>query len=287
MPKKLPTVPAIETLKFRKTLSAPGLLKKVKPIFERATEHRTGQLAYTLTDVLMSALAMFGLKYPSLLQFDKNRHEPTIKNNLKQLYRVKEVPGDTQMRSILDPVDPKMLRRPFLEIHHQVQRGKVLEAYKYLGGYLMSLDATGQFSSTHLGCPACCRRRLRNGSTQYYHQLLAAAIVHPDQSNVLPVFPEPITRQDGKTKNDCELNAAKRLLPAIRKAFSQLKLIVVEDSLFANAPHIKQLQDLKMGYIIVVKPADHTYLITTVEQRLENGEGHEFQTTETNDTIRC
>lgn len=286
MPKKLPPVPAIETLKFRKNLSAPGLLKKVRTILERLTDHRIGQSAYTLTDVLMSALAMFGLKYPSLLQFDQNRHEPTIKNNLKQLYRVKNIPCDTQMRSVLDPVDPKILRSPFIEIHHQVQRGKVLEAYKYLGGYLMSLDATGQFSSTDICCPECCNRRLRNGSIQHYHQLLAAAIVHPDKSNVLPVFPEPITRQDGETKNDCELNAAKRLLPAIRKAFPQLKLIAVEDSLFANAPHIRLLQELSMGYIIAVKPSDHTYLMKTIEQSIQMGKGDEFETIETDNTIR-
>jgi hypothetical protein len=156
MPKKLPPVPAIEALQFRKSLSAPGLLKQVRKILERLTDHRTGQLTYTLTDVLMSALAMFELKYPSLRQFDQNRHEPTIKNNLKQLYGVKNVPGDTPMRSVLGPVDPEILRSPFLEIHQQVQRGKVLEAYKYLGGYLMSLDATGPFSSTDIGCPDCC-----------------------------------------------------------------------------------------------------------------------------------
>jgi hypothetical protein len=46
----------------------------------------------------------------------------------------------------------------------------------------------------------------------YYHQLLGAVIVHPEQKGVIPLAPEPITRQDGATKNDCERNAAKRLL---------------------------------------------------------------------------
>jgi len=46
----------------------------------------------------------------------------------------------------------------------------------------------------------------------YYHQLLAAVMVHPDQKLVLPVFPEAITHQDGDSKNDCELNASQRLL---------------------------------------------------------------------------
>lgn len=53
----------------------------------------------------------------------------------------------------------------------------------------------------------------------YYHQVLGAVIVHPDQAQVLPLFPEAITHQDGATKNDCESNASKRLLPELRKAF--------------------------------------------------------------------
>jgi hypothetical protein len=36
----------------------------------------------------MSGLAVFGLKCPSLLDFDKRRLDPTIKQNLHDLYRV-------------------------------------------------------------------------------------------------------------------------------------------------------------------------------------------------------
>ena len=78
----------------------------------------------------------------------------------------------------------------------------------------MSIDGTGQFSSNHIRCKNCCCRTHCPNEKQYYYQLLSATIVHPDKSNVLPLFPEAITRQDGLTKNDCERNAAKRLLPA-------------------------------------------------------------------------
>jgi len=107
---------------------------------------------------------------------------------------------------------------------------KVLEGYQYLGGYLLSSDGTGQFSSNNVRCEDCLRANLRNGEKQYYHQLLGAVIVHPSKPNVLPLFPEAITRQDGETKNDCERNASKRLLPAIREYFPQLKMIIVEDA---------------------------------------------------------
>ena len=46
-------------------------------------------------------------------------------------------------------------------------------------------------------------------------------MVHPDQSQVLPLFPEAITRQDGARKNDGESNASKRLLAALREGLPQ------------------------------------------------------------------
>ncbi|MBK8753033.1 MAG: hypothetical protein IPL99_16030 [Candidatus Competibacteraceae bacterium] len=60
--------------------------------------------------------------------------------------------------------------------------------------------------------------------------------MHPDQKQVLPVFPEAITHQDGETKNDCELNASKRLVKQLREAFPNWPICVVEDSLFGEWP---------------------------------------------------
>lgn len=266
MPKKLPPIPNKNQLKLRKTLSAPGLLKTVRNEFEKISEHRSGVVKYSLPDVLMSGLAMFGLKYPSLLQFDKARFEPTIKANLKELYDVAQAPCDTQMREVLDPVKPEQLRPAYTSIHRQLQRQKVLESYQYLGGYVASIDGTGQFASNNISCEDCCSRTLRNGEKQYYHQLLGAVIVHPDKPNVLPLFPEAITRQDGMSKNDCERNASKRLLAAIRQDFPKLNLIIVEDALASNAPHIRLLKELSFNYILVAKPSYHAYLFDKVEE---------------------
>jgi len=148
------------------------------------------------------------------------------------------------MRDVLDPVNPEGLRPAFTNIHRQLQRQRVLKGYQYLGAYLVSVDGTGQFSSNNVSCEDCCTRNLRNGEKKYYHQLLGAVIVHPDKSNVLPLFPEAITRQDGENKNDCERNASKRLLPAEQKDFSKLKIIIVEDALASNAPHIRLIKEL-------------------------------------------
>ena len=142
---KLPPVPASNQPKLRKSLSITGLLALVRKEFEQIKEHRIKTITYQLADVLMSALAMFGLKYPSLLRFEENRHEPTLRANLKNLYGVERAPSDTQMREILDPVAPEALRVAFRQIHRELQRQKVLEKYRYLGGYLMRSSVLGNF----------------------------------------------------------------------------------------------------------------------------------------------
>lgn len=71
----------------------------------------------------------------------------------------------------------------------------------------------------------------RTGVITYHHQMLGAAIVHPDSREVVPLAPEPIIKQDGTTKNDCERNACKRLLEKIRREHPHLQFIVIEDAL--------------------------------------------------------
>ncbi len=74
----------------------------------------------------MSRLAIFGLKYPSLLQFDKNRNEAPIKANLQTLYGIAQAPSDTYLRERLDEVDPNDLRKIFTQIFSHLQRDKGL-----------------------------------------------------------------------------------------------------------------------------------------------------------------
>jgi hypothetical protein len=100
----------------------------------------------------------------------------------------------------------------------------------------------------------------------YAHQMLGAALIHPDKRAVIPLMPEPIVKQDGTEKNDCERNAAKRFVTKFRQDHPHLKVIVTEDSLSSNAPHIETLQEHNMRYILGVKEGDHAFLFEQVAQ---------------------
>ena len=61
--------------KGRKHLSADALFRLVHTGFDTIPDYRPAEADISLSDVLMSAFAMFSLKAPSLLAFDKERAE--------------------------------------------------------------------------------------------------------------------------------------------------------------------------------------------------------------------
>jgi len=266
--------------KGRQHLSADALFGLVRRSFANIADDRGGEVEISLTDALMSAFAMFSLKSPSLLAFDHQR----VEGNLGTIYGIDHVPCDTHMRERLDPVWPESLRPSFTRVFGQLQRGKALEEMVFLDGhYLLALDGTGYFSSKTIHCTSCLQKVHRNGSLTYYHQMLGAALIHPDVRAVIPLMPEPMVQQDGTEKNDCERNAAKRFIAKLRQDHPHLKFIVTEDSLSSNAPHIETLHDYGCHYILGVKEGDHAYLFNQVQAaehagRVTSSERHDRAT---------
>jgi hypothetical protein len=102
-------VMSIVAPKERKHLSADALFRLMQSGFASLPDYRPGDTEISLADALMSAFAMFSLKSPSLLAFDKQRAE----GNLQTIYGIACVPCDTRMREILDPLSPESLRPLF------------------------------------------------------------------------------------------------------------------------------------------------------------------------------
>jgi hypothetical protein len=213
----------------------------------------------------MSALAMFGLKAPSLLAFDGPSMKEETLHNLQTLYQVTSPPSDTHMREVLDEVDPKAVRKAFLSVFHEAQRGKLLEQYAFFDGYLCLVDGTEIFHSEKVHCKNCCQKNRQDGRVTYHHQMLGAVLAHPEHRQVIPLCPEPITKQDGTNKNDCERRAFHRLLADLKREHPRLKLTICSDALSSTAPHINELKSLQFNFIIVVKPEGNRTLYEWVK----------------------
>ena len=261
--------------KIRKTLSGDSLFNCVREYFEEnIKDHRAANVSISLIDSIMSGLALYTLKEPTLLAFERDLKNTTFKYNFEKVFRVKNVPSDTALREILDPVNPSSIRPVFKAIFHEVQRGKVLEDYvfKVNNSYLFSIDGTEYFSSDTVHCDNCQKKEHKDGEVTYSHAMLSGVLLHPTKKEVIPIASEPIIKQDGETKNDCEINALKRFLEKFRKDHPKLEITTLLDGLYSKAPVIKELQKYTMSFIIGAKQTDHKFLFEEVRRLESEGE---------------
>ena len=242
-------------------LSVDDLIKQLGTCFESVADGRAANCRYPLSDNLKTGFAIFHQKDPSLLAF--REQFPARSENMERIYGLSSIPEDSALRECLDKVTPDDLIPCFKILLEESRRSGVLDTRRVLGGRLaLSFDGTGYFSSHHINCPHCLVKEYKNGKTIYHHQMLGAVLVHPHQATVQVVGAEPIVKGDGSTKNDCERNALKRLLPKVRQVLEKEDIVAILDALYADGPTIRALQAVNMDYIIGIKDG---YVLVQIE----------------------
>lgn len=255
-----------------------GEIASLRRLFQTVKDKRASNASHKLEDILMSGYAMFALKYPSILSFEQQ--SVMDRANLKSVYGVEQLCSDTQLRDVLDPIDPKFLRDEFPKKFKTLRKTGLINEFAYkIGGkkyHIISSDGVQHFSSKQVSCPCCLEKKHKDGTCTYHHNMLCAALVHPTKREVFLMDFEPIIQQDGVTKNDCELNAAKRLHKNLHEQYKiyqkQYNFLIVEDALYANGPHIELLQSNGFDYIINVKPKSHKTLFKYIEGKRSRNE---------------
>jgi hypothetical protein len=262
------------------SLSGDVLYQSLRDQFKGFTDARNpSRVKIPIEDFLMSALATFALKFPSLLQFEEEMGKERAFSNLKGLFGVTAVPSDTHMRSVLDEVDTEQFRKLFASLFHRAQRAKVLSNFEiFPSTYCLAIDGTGYFYSDKVHCAQCLtKKQSHTDELAYYHQMLCGALVHPTQKTVIPFNPEPISRQDGMNKNDCEQNAMKRFLIKFREDHPRLKTIILTDALHATLPLLDLLEKLELGFVLAVKPGSHSKLFEGLDKKETFNQVYHFE----------
>lgn len=240
-----------------------------------------GKVDHSLHDSCLSALAMMFFQDPSMLAFQTRLQNKNHRNNLQTLFNVSSIPKESQMKDILDNVPSKLFYPVFKDYLARLQRAKHLEHFKFINdSFLLPLDGTQYFSSEAISCDSCLSKKLKNGNVLFYHQVLAATLVHPNLKQVIPLAPEPIKNTDGTEKQDCERNAAKRLVERTRNTHPKLKFILLGDDLYSNDPFILIAKENGMSFILVAKPDSHKFLYQCARDLHDFGDGKTLRKTD-------
>lgn len=257
-------------------VSMESLVEMVRQKLLSLPDPRNRSISHTHHDIVMSGFAMFSLKYPSVNQMQKQTQAE--QHNLQSLYKIDCLCSDTHLRTVFDQTDPAPLRSLYAQGIDLLRKVGVLKEYalpRMVGDkrYLIcSIDGVKHFSSQKVCCDNCQVCEHSNGSITYSHSMLCAALVHPDQKEVFMMDTEPIVKQDGATKNDCEQNAAKRLLAALAESYKDYDLLVVEDALHANAPNLRNILGNDWQFMVNIKADSHKSLFTAFEARKARGQ---------------
>lgn len=188
----------------------------------------------------------------------ENKGNPLTIKNFERWITISEIPSDDELRYCLQTVSTQSLNLLLKDYHHVIERKKLLVDDKLFCRHeLVSLDGTGQLCSKNIGCERCLTKTLASGEVQFHHGQLLASLTNTNGSYALPLQFEPIERSDTETqysKNDCEINAGKRLLSKLRTQFPKRSFCFLADNLFAVEPILCLIQERNWHFLITAKP---------------------------------
>jgi len=163
-------------------------------------------------------------------------------------------------------VDIEQVYQCNYNIINNLIRHKTLDYAKLLDEYwLVTFDGTQLFTSDKPLNANCLSRKLKDGTTQYYCYVLEAKLITPD-GLCFSIAQEFVENKDlNAKKQDCEHQAALRLIDKIKKQFPRLPICLLADGLFADGTIMKACTDGGWKWIVTLKDED----LKTVNQEFD------------------
>ena len=214
--------------------------------------------------------------------------EETIKN-IAQIcgLELEEIPHCDTINDVFENIKPEEIEEIIKYMINKMIRNKMLEKYKIRGKYYyIVVDGTGLATSRKRYNENCLVKNKtdKNGNEyqEYSTYVLEAKLVVGEM--VFSIGSEFVENEsEDVSKQDCEINAFKRLSDKIKETYPRLKIIIGADALYASKPIMDICKEKEWKYIIRFKegriPTLYNEFKTVVEKNNEsNKENYEYVT---------
>ncbi len=199
---------------------------------------------YKTAQVILPVFLGFLLRIQSLNELKFLLKENEFKNiffkNTKQ-------PGIDTIRDTLKVIDINGLKSILQHILKRAIKNKVFENGTIDGYTVAAIDGSKFFGSNKKFCPEC----LRN-SKHYFHSGTVMSIIG-DTPKLTIGFELYRPKEDYASKDEGELNVAKRLISDVSENYKKFVDIVVYDALACNSIWINHCQNLGVDVIVRAK----------------------------------
>ena len=233
-------------------------LPKLFTMFEELTDKRQqGKVTYDMKVICITRL--FGLLCGiTTMNSLTNKFNNTLTiDTISKITNTKldDLPHYDTINDVFDDLNIEELRKIQKYIVYALIRSKMFDKFRYNGKFQLLIDGTGLVSFNHKHCDRCLVKKHSDNHLTYEHNVLEAKLVF--DSLVLSIDSEFIENPNSDVvnirKQDCEMNAFKRMAKRIKKNFPKLKFIVTGDALYASGPFIQLCLDNNWDYIFRLK----------------------------------
>lgn len=216
---------------------------------------------YTQADLVYMAILKNICGQQSMREMEENFNNETCIDTLRIMsgdQKLDEMPHYDTLNYYLERLSPECLSELRKKMVKSLIRGKQFNRSRLLGKYWrVILDGTGLFYFKEKHCENCLvtTRKTEDGKSikLYYHKVLEAKIVLSDNIIISPGTEFIENENEDVSKQDCETDAAKRLLKRIKKEYPRLPICVQGDALYATEPMMRLCREYNWKYIFTQK----------------------------------
>ena len=179
---------------------------------------------------------------------------------------IKKIPDAEIYTEVFSKIEKRETEEFQYKVSYHMLRNKFFEEGKVLGKYNCPLDGT-RFQKAHHEISKDWMKETKEGKTTWYLSMLEMKLVAKGMA--ISLMSEMINNEDKKVgeeteedvakkseekiKQDCEINASKRILKKFRERYPRLPVRIIADSLYPSEGLIKLCEELSLEYIFVLK----------------------------------
>ncbi len=213
-------------------------------IDEMTDPRNESYITYTQQDYIYMGLLKNVCSAETMREMDELFNEDNCIETLAVISGDEELdkmPHRDSLNYYLSMLSPKCLSDIRNKMIHKLIKSKVFNKNRLLGKHWrIILDGTGLFYFKEKHCDNCLVEvhtdENGNKTKRYYHKVLEAKLVLSD-SIVVSIGTEFIENEsEDVTKQDCETNAAKRLIARIKEEYPRLNICLQGDALYETEP---------------------------------------------------
>ena len=232
-------------------------LPHLNTMFSKITDKRNqSYITYKIKTIILTRLFALICGITNMTDINKEFNTKEAIKNLSSICKqeLNEVPDWQTIQDVIEQLDIKEIEDIRKHIVVALIRSKMFDKYRHNNAFQLLVDATGISSHDYNLNGNCITKKSKNGAVKYYKQVLEAKIVVGKIVISLDTeWIENANMETEKKKQDCEINAFKRMAPRIKKNYPKLNFIITGDALYANTPMIEICKNNKWHYIFNLK----------------------------------